>query len=677
MPGESWGRPQGGDILWRTQRSRNLTAMSSLENLSHENRTFPPSAAFAAAANAQASLYEEAKLDRLAFWERQADYLHWDRKWESVLEWQAPDAQWFLGGKLNAAYNCLDRHVLEGRGDRVAFFFEGEPGDTRRITYTQMLLEVKKAANALLELGVSAGDRVAIYMPMIPEAAVAMLACARIGAAHSVVFGGFSAEALKSRILDADATLVITSDGGYRKGSSFPLKPVVDEALAGSDHNVKKVLVVKRTGQDTPWSAGRDIWWHEIVDRQSAEHTAASFDAEQVLFILYTSGTTAKPKGIFHTTGGYLTQTAYTHRAVFDLKPESDVYWCTADIGWITGHSYVVYGPMINGATQVMYEGTPDSPTKHRIFQLIEKYRVSILYTAPTLIRTWMKWGDEYPADSDLTSLRLLGSVGEPINPEAWMWYREVIGGDKCPIVDTWWQTETGGVMISPLPGVTATKPGSAMAALPGISAKVVDDEGNEVENGGGGYLVLTEPWPAMLRGVWGEPARYQETYWSRFPGKYFAGDGAKLDDDGAIWLLGRVDDVMNISGHRISTTEVESSLVSHPNVAEAAVVGANDPMTGQAIVAFVILRGGVPSAGGEELIKDLKAHVTKEIGAIARPKQILVVAELPKTRSGKIMRRLLRDVAEDRAVGDSTTLADPNIMKLIGEGLKSGKSED
>ena len=651
--------------------------MSSLENLSHENRIFPPSPAFAAAANAQESLYEEAKLDRLAFWERQADFLHWDRKWESVLEWEPPNAKWFLGGKLNASYNCLDRHVLEGRGDRVAFFFEGEPGDTRRITYAQMLLEVKKATNALLELGVSAGDRVAIYMPMIPEAAVAMLACARIGAAHSVVFGGFSAEALKSRILDADATLVITSDGGYRKGAPFPLKPVVDEALAGDDHNVKKVLVVKRTGQDTQWSPGRDIWWHEIVDRQSPEHTAVSFDAEQVLFILYTSGTTAKPKGIFHTTGGYLTQTAYTHRAVFDLKPESDVFWCTADIGWITGHSYVVYGPMINGATQVMYEGTPDSPTKHRIFRLIEKYHVSILYTAPTLIRTWMKWGDEYPADSDLTSLRLLGSVGEPINPEAWMWYRKVIGGDKCPIVDTWWQTETGGLMISPLPGVTATKPGSAMAALPGISAKVVDDEGLEVENGKGGYLVLTEPWPAMLRGVWGEPARYQETYWSRFPGKYFAGDGAKLDDDGAIWLLGRVDDVMNISGHRISTTEVESSLVSHPNVAEAAVVGANDPMTGQAIVAFVILRGGVPSVGGEELVKDLKAHVTKEIGAIARPKQILVVAELPKTRSGKIMRRLLRDVAEDRAVGDSTTLADPNIMKLIGEGLKSGKSED
>ena len=651
--------------------------MSSLENLSHENRTFPPSPEFVAQANALADLYEEAASDRLAFWSRQADYLHWERRWDQVLEWEAPNAKWFIGGRINASYNCLDRHVLEGRGDRVAFHFEGEPGDTRTITYAQMFHDVKKAANALLELGVKSGDRVAIYMPMIPEAAVAMLACARIGAAHSVVFGGFSADALISRIQDADATLVITSDGGFRKGSAFPLKPVVDEALAAGKHNVKNVLVVKRTGQETQWSQGRDIWWHEIVDRQNPDHVAESFDSEHVLFILYTSGTTAKPKGIFHTTGGYLTQTSYTHRAVFDLKAESDVYWCTADIGWITGHSYVVYGPMINGATQVMYEGTPDSPTKHRLFQLIEKYKVSILYTAPTLIRTWMKWGEEFPADSDLTSLRLLGSVGEPINPEAWMWYREVIGGDNCPIVDTWWQTETGGLMISPLPGVTATKPGSAMAALPGISAKVLDDEGNEVANGQGGYLVLTEPWPSMLRGVWGEPERYQETYWSRFPGKYFAGDGAKLDDDGAIWLLGRVDDVMNVSGHRISTTEVESSLVSHHNVAEAAVVGANDAMTGQAIVAFVILRGGIPSESGEELIKELKAHVTKEIGAIARPKQILVVNELPKTRSGKIMRRLLRDVAENRAVGDSTTLADPNVMKLIGEGLQSGKSED
>ena len=651
--------------------------MSSLENLSYEERTFPPTPEFAAQANAKASLYEEAEADRLAFWAKQAEYLHWDKKWDQVLDWQVPFAKWFVGGKLNASYNALDRHVLEGRGERVAFFFEGEPGDTRTITYAQLLHDVKKAANALTELGIKAGDRVAIYMPMIPEAAVAMLACARVGAAHSVVFGGFSADALISRIQDADATLVITADGGYRKGAAFPLKPVVDEALSRPNHIVKNVLVVQRTGQETAWTAGRDIWWHEIVDRQSPEHVAMSFDSEQVLFILYTSGTTAKPKGIFHTTGGYLTHVTYTHRNVFDLKPESDVFWCTADVGWITGHSYVVYGPLINGATQVMYEGTPDTPTKHRLFQLVEKYKVTILYTAPTLIRTWMKWGQEFPDGSDLSSIRLLGSVGEPINPEAWMWYREVIGSEKAPIVDTWWQTETGGLMISPLPGVTATKPGSAMRALPGITAKVVDDEGREVGNGKGGYLVLTEPWPGMLRGVWGEPERYKETYWSRFPGKYFAGDGAKLDEDGAIWLLGRVDDVMNVSGHRISTTEVESSLVSHPNVAEAAVVGANDAMTGQAIVAFVILRGGIPSVGGEELITDLKAHVTKEIGAIARPKQILVVNELPKTRSGKIMRRLLRDVAENRAVGDSTTLADPNVMKLISEGLKSGKSEE
>ncbi|MEJ0014122.1 MAG: acetate--CoA ligase [Actinomycetota bacterium] len=651
--------------------------MSSLENLSHENRTFPPSPEFQKLANANASLYAEASRDRLAFWEREAERLHWDKKWEQVLDWQVPFAKWFVGGKINASYNCLDRHVIEGRGDRVAFHFEGEPGDTRTITYAQMLHDVKKATNALIELGIKAGDRVAIYMPMIPEAAIAMLACARIGAAHSVVFGGFSADSLISRIQDADATLVITADGGFRKGSAFPLKPVVDEALSHPNHNVKNVLVVKRTGQETAWTGGRDIWWHEIVDRQSPEHIAESFDSEHILFILYTSGTTAKPKGIFHTTGGYLTQTAYTHRIVFDLKPDTDVYWCTADIGWITGHSYVVYGPMINGATQLMYEGTPDTPTKHRLFQLIEKYKVSILYTAPTLIRTWMKWGEEFPAGSNLSSIRLLGSVGEPINPEAWMWYREIIGGNHSPIVDTWWQTETGGLMISPLPGVTATKPGSAMAALPGIVAKVVDDEGHEVELGKGGYLVLTEPWPSMLRGIWGEPERYKETYWSRFPGKYFAGDGAKIDEDGAIWLLGRVDDVMNVSGHRISTTEVESSLVSHHNVAEAAVVGANDAMTGQAIVAFVILRGGIPSVGGEELITDLKAHVTKEIGAIARPKQILVVNELPKTRSGKIMRRLLRDVAEQRTVGDSTTLADPNVMKLISKGLKSGKTED
>ncbi len=648
----------------------------SLENLSHEARTFAPSKEFAAAANAKADIYEIAQKDRLGFWEEQARALTWDKPWSKVLEWNSPYAKWFIGGKLNASVNCLDRHVAAGIGDRVAFHFEGEPGDTRTITYAQLLTEVKKTANALIELGIKAEDRVAIYMPMIPEAAIAMLACARIGAMHSVVFGGFSAEALLSRIQDADATLVITADGGFRKGGAFALKPAVDEALKGK-HNVKNVLVVKRTGQETAWNSELDIWWHDIVDRQSAEHVAESFDSEHPLFILYTSGTTAKPKGIFHTTGGYLTQAAFTHKAVFDLKAESDVYWCTADIGWITGHSYVVYGPLINGATQVMYEGTPDTPHKGRIFELVEKYGVTILYTAPTLIRTWMKWGDEFPKAHNLKSLRLLGSVGEPINPEAWMWYRDVIGGNRCPIVDTWWQTETGAIMISPLPGVTATKPGSAMRPLPGISAKVVDDKAQEVGNGHGGFLILDEPWPSMLRGIWGEDERYKSTYWSRFENKYFAGDGAKLDTDGAIWLLGRVDDVMNVSGHRISTTEVESALVSHEAVAEAAVVGAADAMTGQGIVAFVILRGGIPNVGGDELIQQLRNHVSKEIGPIAKPRQIMVVAELPKTRSGKIMRRLLKDVAENRAVGDSTTLADPNVMKLIKEGLSTGKDED
>jgi acetyl-CoA synthetase len=648
----------------------------SVSNLSHETRTFAPSAEFAAQANAKANLYDEAEADRLGFWENQAKNLYWDSTWSEVLDWQAPYAKWFVGGKLNASFNALDRHVNEGRGSRVAFHFEGEPGDTRTITYSDLLVEVKKTANALLELGITAGDRVAIYMPMIPEAAIAMLACARIGAPHSVVFGGFSADALISRINDADAKLVITADGGFRKGAAFALKPTVDEALT-RENKVEKVLVVKRTGQETAWNSSTDIWWHEIVDRQSAEHVAQAFDAEHPLFILYTSGTTAKPKGIFHTTGGYLTQAAYTHKAVFDLKPETDVYWCTADIGWITGHSYVVYGPLINGATQVMYEGTPDTPHKGRIFELIAKYKVSILYTAPTLIRTWMKWGDEFPKAHDLSSLRLLGSVGEPINPEAWMWYREVIGGNRCPIVDTWWQTETGGIMISPLPGVTATKPGSAMRPIPGISAKVVDDQANEVGLGHGGFLILDKPWPGMLRGVWGEDERYKETYWSRFNGIYFAGDGAKIDEEGALWLLGRVDDVMNISGHRISTTEVESALVSHPEVAEAAVVGAADEMTGQGIVAFVILRGGVKHGESEKLIQDLRAHVAKEIGAIAKPRQIVVVNELPKTRSGKIMRRLLKDVAENRAVGDSTTLADPNVMKLISEGLNTSKDED
>ncbi len=650
-----------------------------ISNLGTESRTFAPSEQFTRQANASSDLYSEADADYLGFWEKQAQALHWEKSWDQVLDWKLPFAKWFLGGKLNASYNCLDRHVNEGRGDRVAIHFEGEPGDTRTLTYLDMLKEVSKTANALIELGVKSGDRVAIYLPHIPEAAISMLACARIGAIHSVIFGGFSAESLLQRIQDADATVVITADGGFRKGSAFGLKSVVDEALLGDTH-VRNVLVVQRTKQEVAWDSNRDIWWHEIVEKQSDQHVAQAFDAEQVLFILYTSGTTAKPKGIFHTTGGYLTQAAFTHKMVFDIKPESDVYWCTADVGWITGHTYMVYGPMANGATQVMYEGTPDTPKKDRIFKLIEKYKVTILYTAPTLIRTWMKWGDEFPDSCDLSSLRLLGSVGEPINPEAWMWYRETIGHNNCPIVDTWWQTETGAIMISPLPGVTATKPGSAMRPLPGIDATVIDDDGNIVGDGHSGYLTLNRPWPSMLRGVWGEEERYKETYWSRFEGKYFAGDGAKWDEDGALWLLGRVDDVMNVSGHRISTAEVESALVSHADVAEAAVVGANDAMTGQGIVAFVILRGGTEhqsTESGEALIKSLKAHVAKEIGAIARPRQIMVVNELPKTRSGKIMRRLLRDVAENRVVGDSTTLADPNVMKLISEGLSSAKSED
>ncbi len=648
----------------------------SLENLSTENRTFAPSPEFTTQANAKSDLYAQADKDRLAFWDEQANALSWHKKWDKTLQWDSPFAQWFVGGKINATVNALDRHVEDGNGDRIAFHFEGEPGDTRTISYAQLLADVSKAAHALTEIGINSEDRVAIYMPLIPEAIVAMLACARIGAIHSVVFGGFSADALLSRIQDADAKLVITADGGFRKGAAFALKPAVDEALKGAT-NVSQVLVVKRTGQETAWVAGRDIWWHDLVDRQSSTHTPEFFDSEHPLFILYTSGTTAKPKGIFHTTGGYLTQAAYTHKVVFDIKPELDIYWCTADVGWITGHTYMVYGPLINGSTQVIYEGTPDTPHKGRVFEIIEKYGVTILYTAPTLIRTWMKWGDEFPNKFNLTSLRLLGSVGEPINPEAWMWYRQVIGGDKCPIVDTWWQTETGAIMISPLPGVTATKPGSAMRPIPGISAKVVDDNGVAVPNGRGGYLILDQPWPSMLRGVWGETERYKETYWSRFKGIYFAGDGAKLDDDGAIWLMGRVDDVMNISGHRISTTEVESALVSHEAVAEAAVVGAADALTGQGIVAFVILRGGIAHADGDVLIKELRNHVAKEIGAIAKPRQIMVVNELPKTRSGKIMRRLLKDVAENRAVGDATTLADPNVMKLISDGLKTSKDED
>lgn len=647
----------------------------ALENLSIETRTFAPSEKFAAQANAKSGLYETAKADRLKFWDAQAEQLQWESTWSKTLNWDnAPVAEWFVGGKINAAVNCVDRHVAAGNGDRVAIYFEGEPGDSEAITYFELQHRVNQAANALEELGITAGDRVAIYLPMTPHAVVSMLACARIGAPHSVVFGGFSAEALRSRIEDAQAKLVITADGGFRRGSAFALKPAVDEAVAASP-TVEKVLVVRRTGQEVAWNDDVDVWWDHIVAHQSTEHVAQGFDSEHPLFILYTSGTTGKPKGIVHTTGGYLTQVSYTHRAVFDIKPETDVYWCTADVGWITGHSYITYGPLANGATQLIYEGTPDTPHKGRWWEIIAKYGVTILYTAPTAIRTFMKWGDEFPAAHDLSSLRLLGSVGEPINPEAWMWYRENIGGSNCPIVDTWWQTETGGIMISPLPGVTATKPGSAMGPLPGISAEILDDAAQPVGLGGGGYLVLTEPWPGMLRGIWGDLERFKETYWSRFEGQYFAGDGAKWDTDGAIWLLGRVDDVMNVSGHRISTTEVESALVSHPMVAEAAVVGASDEMTGQGIVAFVILRAS--EHDGPDVANNLRNHVAKEIGAIAKPRQIMIVPELPKTRSGKIMRRLLRDVAENRSLGDVTTLADPTIMNLISSGLASGSSNE
>jgi acetyl-CoA synthetase len=648
----------------------------TLSNLLRENRRFEPPADLAKSANITAEAYDRAKADRLAFWAEQADRLSWEQRWDQVLDWDNPPfAKWYVGGKLNAAYNCVDRHVDEGNGDRVAFHWVGEPGDTRTLTYAELKDEVCKAANALTELGVQKGDRVAIYLPMILETVVAMLACARIGAPHTVVFGGFSSDALVNRIQDCDARVVITADGGYRRGNPSSLKPAVDEAVSRCP-DVRSVLVVQRTGQDVEWNDERDVWWHEVVGRQSADHKAEAFDSEHPLYVMYTSGTTGKPKGILHTTGGYLTGCAYTHHAIFDLKPEKDIYWCSADIGWVTGHSYIVYGPLANGATSMMYEGTPDTPHKGRWWEIVQEYKVSLFYTAPTAIRTFMKWGSDIPAKYDLSSLRLLGSVGEPINPEAYVWYREHTGGGRCPIVDTWWQTETGMIMISPLPGVTHGKPGSAMEAIPGVSAAVVDDQGKPVPNGSGGYLVLTEPWPAMLRTIWGDDQRFKDTYWSRFPGLYFAGDGAKLDDDGHIWLLGRVDDVMNVSGHRLSTTEIESALVSSPKVAEAAVVGAADETTGQAVVAFVILREEAGD-GGPDVVEELRKHVAKEIGAIAKPRQIMVVPELPKTRSGKIMRRLLRDVAEDRETGDVTTLADSSVMEKIKSGLSSGKSSD
>ncbi|PII84810.1 acetate--CoA ligase [Leucobacter sp. OLJS4] len=642
-----------------------------------DTETYPPSAEFAAQASLNdSSVYWRAAEDPENYWAEEARKLQWARPFTETLDWTNPPfAKWFADGTLNVAANCLDRHLAAGLGDRVAIHFEGEPGDTRTITYAELTHEVKRAANMLTSLGVKQGDRVAIYMPMIPEAIVSMLAVARLGAIHSVVFGGFSAESLRARIDDAQAELVITADGGNRKGRVSALKPTVDDALAlqnGTELSVKRVLVVQRTGNDISMQEGRDLWWHEEITSYDGEHTAQAFPAENPLFILYTSGTTGRPKGILHTSGGYLTQASSTHRNVFDLKPETDVYWCTADIGWITGHSYVVYGPLANGATQVVYEGTPETPDWGRWWQIVEKYGVTVLYTAPTAIRACMKVGRQVPEQHDLSSIRVLGSVGEPINPEAWRWYRDVIGAGTAPIVDTWWQTETGAMMISPLPGLTTLKPGSAQVPLPGISIAVVDDEGNAVDRGQGGLLVVQRPWPSMVRTIWGDPDRFVETYWEKFGDQYFAGDGARLDEDGDIWLLGRVDDVMNVSGHRLSTTEIESALVGHHAVAEAAVVGASDETTGQAVVAFVILKSQQHLLTPEEAEQELRGHVARAIGAIARPRQVFVVNELPKTRSGKIMRRLLRDAAEGREIGDTTTLADTAVMQTISLRMRS-----
>ena len=638
---------------------------SQIDTLLEETRRFPPTEEFAAQANATEATYQAAAEDREAFWAEQAGLLDWIEPWHTVLEWNLPHAKWFLGGKLNVSSNCLDRHVTGGRADKTAIIWEGEPGDTRTFSYAELSREVNRCANALRGLGVGKGDRVAIYLPMIPEAAIAMLACTRIGAVHSVVFGGFSAESLRDRINDQEAVAVITADGGYRRGQVVPLKQFADEALEDTP-SVRHVLVVRRVGEDadTVMHEGRDHWWHEVVDSASTEAAPEAMDAEDLLFILYTSGTTGKPKGIVHTTGGYLTQAIATTKYVFDLKDE-DVFWCSADIGWVTGHSYVVYGPLAHGATVVMYEGSPDWPDRDRFWAMCAKHEVTVFYTAPTAIRAFMKWGPEFPARHDLSKLRLLGSVGEPINPEAWMWYHEHIGHGQCPIVDTWWQTETGGIMITPLPGVITTKPGSATVPFPGISAELVDADGKPIESGGG-YLTLTEPWPGMLRTIYGDDERYRETYWSRFPRRYFAGDGAKLDEDGYWWILGRVDDVLNVSGHRIGTMEVESALVDHQAGAEAAVVGKTHDIKGQVVAAFVTLKSG--REGSDDLVKELKQHVTKKIGAIARPEDIIFTADLPKTRSGKIMRRLLRDIAEGRTLGDTTTLADPDVVNMLIE---------
>jgi acetyl-CoA synthetase len=650
-------------------------APDAIEGLLEEDRRFPPPPDFDCRTGiTDDSLHVRAAADPEAFWAEQARSLDWMRPFTEVLDWRLPFARWFADGTLNASFNCLDRHVAAGLGDRVAYHWVGEPGDTRTITYAQLLDEVSRTANALRALGVVRGDRVAVYLPMIPELPIIMLACARIGAVHSVVFGGFSANALRERINDSSCKVLVTADGAHRRGGTFPLKEQADEALENTP-SIERVLVVRRTGEDVALRPGRDVWWHDVVPEASKDCPPEEMGAEDLLFLLYTSGTTGHPKGIMHTTGGYLTQTSFTHRVVFDLDAENDVYWCAADIGWVTGHSYIVYGPLLNGATSVLYEGTPNYPREDRFWEIVARYGVTQLYTAPTAIRAFMKWGREHPDRHDLSTLRVLGSVGEPINPEAWMWYREVIGGSRTPVVDTWWQTETGAMMIAPLPGATITKPGSATTPLPGISATIVDERGEEVAIPGGGYLVLDRPWPAMLRGIWGDEARYRDTYWTRFTGRYFAGDGAKRDADGSFWLLGRVDDVMNVSGHRLSTTEVESALVSHPAVAEAAVIGRSDAVTGQAIAAFVTTRAGFE--GDEALARELREHVAKMISPIAKPASLLFTADLPKTRSGKIMRRLLRDIAEDAELGDTTTLADAGVVDTIkGRYLASGSTD-
>ncbi|MEX0874389.1 MAG: acetate--CoA ligase [Actinomycetota bacterium] len=642
-----------------------MTDQRDIENLLEELRTFEPPEEFRKQAVVQSKdIYDEAEKDFEAFWARQAEeHVSWFRKWDTVLEWNEPFAKWFVGGTLNISYNCLDRHVEAGFGDKVAYHWEGEPGDTKTVTYKWLLDETCRVANALKELGVGEGDRVAIYLPMVPELAAVMLACARIGAPHTVVFAGFSADSLSGRINDAGAKVLVTADGGWRRGQIVPLKENSDAALKDTP-TISKALVLRRTEQDVSMTEGRDVWYHDIVPGQSTECAPAPLDAEHPLYLLYTSGTTAKPKGILHTTGGYLVGVSTTHHLIFDLKRSSDVFWCAADVGWVTGHSYIVYGPLCNGATSIMYEGAPDWPEKDRLWAIAERYKATILYTAPTAIRAFMKWGTQFPEAHDLSSLRLLGTVGEPINPEAWVWYHTYIGGGRCPIVDTWWQTETGMILLTPLPGITTLKPGSATHPFPGVQADIVNDKGESVPLGGAGYIVITQPWPAMLRTIWGDDERYKETYWSKFPGRYFAGDGCKRDEDGYFWLLGRVDDVMNVAGHRISTYEVESALVDHQNVAESAVVGRVGEDKAENIVAFVTLKSGIE--GNESLLSELREHVGTKIGKIARPAMIIFTDDLPKTRSGKIMRRLLRDVAEGRPLGDVTTLANETVVEEI-----------